>query len=140
MYVFVYVTCRYPTKCFPHPLSNLSYSNQWSIKNSYSYYLVDEFMWLGTRSFINTFRTEVCISQCKYVHFFKFIIEHNIKVLKINPIRTGEAGESLLVNHNVPISHMWSPSFVPRCIDWPSHVDVVGEFTDKHSASVRLNW
>jgi hypothetical protein len=71
--------------------------------------------------------------------FFKFNIEHNIKVLKINPIRTGEAGESLLVNHNVPISHMWSPSFVPRCIDWPSHVDVVGEFTDKHSASVRLN-
>lgn len=24
---------------------------------------------------------------------------------------------------------MWSPSFVPRCIDWPSHVDVVGDFT-----------
>ena len=24
---------------------------------------------------------------------------------------------------------MWSPSFVPKCVDWPSHVDVVGDFT-----------
>ena len=23
---------------------------------------------------------------------------------------------------------MWSPSFVPRCKDWPGHVDVVGEY------------
>ena len=23
---------------------------------------------------------------------------------------------------------MWSPSFVPKCPDWPHHVDVVGEF------------
>jgi hypothetical protein len=24
---------------------------------------------------------------------------------------------------------MWSPAFVPRCVDWPAHVDVVGDFT-----------
>jgi hypothetical protein len=24
---------------------------------------------------------------------------------------------------------MWSPSFVPKCSDWPAHVDVVGDFT-----------
>ena len=24
---------------------------------------------------------------------------------------------------------MWSPSFVPRCVDWPAHVDVVGDFS-----------
>jgi hypothetical protein len=24
---------------------------------------------------------------------------------------------------------MWSPSFVPKCSDWPQHVDVVGDFT-----------
>lgn len=35
----------------------------------------------------------------------------------------------MLQELEVPISHMWSPSFVPRCIDWPSHVDVVGDFT-----------
>jgi hypothetical protein len=23
---------------------------------------------------------------------------------------------------------MWSPSFVPKCKDWPSYVDVVGEY------------
>jgi hypothetical protein len=32
------------------------------------------------------------------------------------------------IHLQVPISHMWSPAFVPRCKDWPSHVDVVGEF------------
>lgn len=35
----------------------------------------------------------------------------------------------MLQDLEVPISHMWSPSFVPRCIDWPSHIDVVGDFT-----------
>ena len=34
-----------------------------------------------------------------------------------------------MIDLDVPISHMWSPSFVPRCLDWPSHVDVVGDFT-----------
>lgn len=30
---------------------------------------------------------------------------------------------------------MWSPSFVPRCVDWPAHVDVVGDFTRVLSSS-----
>jgi hypothetical protein len=51
------------------------------------------------------------------------------QILHLHPIRSGEGGESLLQDLDVPISHMWSPSFVPRCIDWPSHVDVVGDFT-----------
>jgi len=43
-------------------------------------------------------------------------------------IRTGEQGDQLLNTNKVPISHMWSPEFVPKCKDWPKHVDVVGEF------------
>lgn len=37
---------------------------------------------------------------------------------------------------------MWSPSFVPKCPDWPPHVDVVGEFRkieetkDNHAETV----
>mmetsp|Transcript_25497 Transcript_25497/g.37624 ORF Transcript_25497/g.37624 Transcript_25497/m.37624 type:complete len:901 (+) Transcript_25497:79-2781(+) len=97
----------YPTKAFPHPLSNLGFENKWSLKNRLSYRIVNEFFWIGLGSIINEFRR---------------------KVLLLPVIRSGEGGESLLVDLDVPISHMWSPSFVPRCVDWPSHVDVVGDF------------
>lgn len=96
------------TKCFPHPLSNMSLDNRWSMKNKMSFHIVDEFMWMGLRSMINDFRTEV---------------------LKLQPFRIGEGGESVIEQNEVPISHMWSSSFVPRCADWPLHVDVVGDFT-----------
>jgi UDP:flavonoid glycosyltransferase YjiC (YdhE family) len=69
--------------------------------------MVDEFMWLGLGGMINQFRR---------------------KILKLPAIRIGEHPESLLNHWRVPISHMWSPAFVPPCKDWPPHVDVVGEF------------
>lgn len=96
-----------PTKCFPHPLSNLKLNSKWSTKNYMSYKMVDEFMWIGLGSMINRFRK---------------------KILHIPAIHAWEKGDSILNDHKVPISHMWSPSFVPKCIDWPSYVDVVGEF------------
>ena len=80
--------------------------------------MMDEFMWLAMGSMLNTFRREV---------------------LLIPPIRPGEGGDSLLLDHKVPISHMWSEAFVPRCIDWPSHVDVVGEFSESN-ASVTVHY
>ena len=95
-----------PTKCYPHPLSNLGHDSFWSSKNYYSYLMVDEFMWLGLGSMINSFRRTM---------------------LRLPPIRFGEHGESLLNIWKVPISHMWSPGFVPACKDWPYYVDVVGE-------------
>ena len=58
------------------------------------------------------------------------MIMYIILQIKLPPIRTGESGESYLIDNKVPISHTWSPSFVPRCHDWPSHVDVVGELTE----------
>lgn len=97
----------YPTKEFPHPLSNMGFHSNWSMKNYYSYRMIDEFMWLGLGSMINTFRQSV---------------------LHLPPIRLGERGDQMLNDNKVPISHTWSPSFVPRCKDWPSHVDVVGEY------------
>ena len=82
-------------------------SSKWTSKNYYSYLLVDEFMWLGLGSIVNDFRKHI---------------------LKLPAIRLGEHGESVLHTYKVPISHMWSPSFVPKCEDWPSFIDVVGEF------------
>jgi UDP:flavonoid glycosyltransferase YjiC (YdhE family) len=68
--------------------------------------MVDEFIWIGLGPMMNNFR----------------------RSLKLPPIRIHERGESMLNHLQVPISHMWSPAFVPKCRDWPSHVDVVGEF------------
>eukprot|EP01034_Spumella_vulgaris_P030699 gene30699-37953_t len=102
-----------PTKCFPHPLSNMGFDSQWSNQNYYSYLLVDEFMWLGLGSIINNFRKQV---------------------LHIPPIRVGESGAHLLNDNHVPISHMWSPTFVPKCKDWKPYVDVVGEYRSMNGA------
>jgi hypothetical protein len=49
----------YPTKCFPHPLSNRGFESNWSLKNRLSFRIVDEFMWLGLGSIINDFRRNV---------------------------------------------------------------------------------
>lgn len=89
-------------------------TSKWSSRNWYSYKIVDEFMWLGMQFMINDFRRDV---------------------LQISPIRTGEHGDSLLNDNKVPISHMWSPAFVPKCPDWPKFVDVVGEFRNTQSTS-----
>ena len=103
----------FPTKMFPHPLSNMALSSKWSNKNFSSYQMVDDLTWLGLGSIINKFRK---------------------KSLHLEPIRTGEHASSLLNDNKVPISHMWSPSFVPKCVDWPDHVDVVGEFRAPNNA------
>jgi hypothetical protein len=107
----------------------MGFESNWSLKNRLSYRVVDEFMWLGLGSIINDFRRKV---------YFPFLVPSFLltpppplssQSLQLLPIRSGEGGESMLQDLEVPISHMWSPSFVPRCIDWPSHVDVVGDFT-----------
>ena len=107
-----------PTKCFPHPLSTPHFENNWCNSNFMSYLMLDEFMWLGLGSMINSFRKEV---------------------LHLPLIRTGERGRSLLNDNSVPISHMWSPTFVPKCPDWPPHVDVVGEFRPLSNASTSFS-
>jgi len=96
-----------PTRAFPHPLSTTHFESAWSRSNWASYLLVDQFMWLGLGSMLNAFRSEA---------------------LGLAEIRAGQRGRALLNDNKVPISHMWSPAFVPPCRDWPSHVDVVGEF------------
>eukprot|EP01038_Epipyxis_sp_PR26KG_P008948 gene8948-12065_t len=95
-----------PTKSFPHPLSNMSFENKSSLTNYYSFRVVDEFMWMGLGWMFNRFRSS----------------------LNLETIHVGENGADLLNANRVPISHMWSPSFVPKCPDWPDYVDVVGEF------------
>lgn len=109
----------YPTKMFPHPLSNMSFASKWSRTNYASFRMVDDFTWLGLGAMMNKFRK---------------------KVLSLEPLRSGESAASLLNDNRVPISHMWSPSFVGKCVDWPEHVDVVGEFRPAAAASGPSNY
>jgi hypothetical protein len=53
----------YPTKSFPHPLSNMGFASSWSTKNRLSFRMVDEFMWLGLGSIINEFRIKVFFNK-----------------------------------------------------------------------------
>lgn len=95
-----------PTMAFPHPLSNFSMTSPDTSQNYYSFKMVDEFMWIGLGGMTNEFR----------------------KSMGLKEICTGQGGDALLNDNKVPISHMWSPFFVPKCSDWPAHVDVVGEY------------
>ena len=50
------------------------------------------------------------------------------EILGLSTVYRHPSGHNMLYLAKVPISHMWSPSFVPKCPDWPGHIDVVGEF------------
>ncbi|KAK3266827.1 hypothetical protein CYMTET_24578 [Cymbomonas tetramitiformis] len=100
-----------PTCAFPHPMSGKDNSNEWAEENKMSYYVVDEAMWLGQMNMINELRYE----------------------LQVPPLRMAS---NVLNHHKVPFSYMWSPCFVPKPADWPSHVQVVGSFFLNQSSSV----
>lgn len=83
-----------PTKSFPHPLSNMGFKKKWSRRNHSSFVYVDGLMWVGLGAIINDFRMS----------------------MNLNPMgHTDYPGNSLLNAWKVPISHMYSPAFVPKC-------------------------
>ena len=91
-----------PTKSFPHPLSNRGFGSKWSKKNYLSYVMVDTLMWVGLGGMINQFRQTLDLGK-----------SHGSDI----------PGDSLLHAWKVPISHMYSPSFVAKCkgtLHWAS--------------------
>ncbi|CAM9274599.1 unnamed protein product, partial [Phaeothamnion confervicola] len=103
-----------PTKAFPHPFANLPYTRGWSRQNWASYYAVDEFFWTGVKPYINDAR---------------------VRLMGMDPIRTGELGAFMTLDNYVPWTFMWSPALAPKPKDWGEHVDVAGNFfTDVDSA------
>jgi UDP:flavonoid glycosyltransferase YjiC (YdhE family) len=49
------------------------------------------------------------------------------KVLDLPPLHTRQAIR-MLIDERVPHIYCWSPSLVPRPIDWPPHINVAGYF------------
>ncbi|KAL2699760.1 hypothetical protein AAEP93_009735 [Penicillium crustosum] len=94
------------TKAFPHPLANLKYSNmEPKIANFVSYGIVEWMTWQGLGDVINYWRA----------------------TLDLEPIPATE-GPSLAETLKVPFTYCWSPSLMPKPLDWPAHIDVCGFF------------
>ncbi|KAL8161762.1 hypothetical protein V2J09_013251 [Rumex salicifolius] len=88
-----------PTNEFPHPFACVPQKGA----NWLSYLLVDFFIWLGIKSYINDLR---------------------VRILRLDPIAY------LSMNHvsisHLPMVYMWSPHVLPKPKDWGPLIDVVG--------------
>ncbi|CAG7935206.1 unnamed protein product [Penicillium olsonii] len=94
------------TRSFPHPLANLKYSNtEPKTANFVSYGIVEWMTWQGLGDVINDWRA----------------------TLDLEPVPATE-GPSLCNTLKVPFTYCWSPSFMPKPIEWPAHIDVCGFF------------
>ncbi|CAI7627318.1 unnamed protein product [Penicillium bialowiezense] len=94
------------TKAFPHPLANLKYSNtEPTIANFVSYGIVEWMTWQGLGDVINDWRA----------------------TLDLEPIPATE-GPSLCETLRIPFTYCWSPSLMPKPLEWPAHIDVCGFF------------
>ncbi|KAG8809795.1 hypothetical protein FRC19_004968, partial [Serendipita sp. 401] len=94
-----------PTTAFPHPLVNISQSNaEAGLTNYLSYALAELMTWQGLGDVINTFRR---------------------KSLGLEPLSV-RSGPGIVDRLKVPWTYCFSPSLVPKPIDWKNHIDVVG--------------
>ena len=96
----------YGTKEFPHPMAGLEYVAG-RTQNQASYEIFEALSWSTFGSDINKWR---------------------FRILKVPHIYTYSSGLNLVNLAKVPFSAMWSPSFVPKPIDWPEQCEVVGTF------------
>jgi UDP:flavonoid glycosyltransferase YjiC (YdhE family) len=94
-----------PTQSFPHPLANIKASNvDQNYTNFMSYPLVELMTWQGLGDLVNKFRT---------------------KTLALEPLSTLWA-PGQLSRLKVPFTYLWSPSLVPKPVDWGPEIDIAG--------------
>ncbi len=94
------------TKCFPHPMSGMSYNKERGA-NYHSY---------------STFET------LTYASFELEINRWRRRTLRLPVIPYGSGTAQAITTSMIPFSAMWSPSFVPKPEDWPDQCRVVGTF------------
>jgi sterol 3beta-glucosyltransferase len=75
--------------------------------NKGSYRAFEALMFAGLQSFLNTWRW---------------------KTLRLNKLYGGSGISNAIPRSRIPMSYMWSPSFVPKPNDWPEQCRVVGTF------------
>ncbi|KAJ5638449.1 hypothetical protein N7528_000839 [Penicillium herquei] len=94
------------TRAFPHPLANLKYSDtELKMANYISYGVVEWMTWQGLGDIINEWRSS----------------------LDLEPVPETE-GPCLAQTLKIPFTYCWSPSLMPKPLDWPANIDVCGFF------------
>ncbi|KAJ3098704.1 hypothetical protein HDU97_003789 [Phlyctochytrium planicorne] len=90
-----------PTKAFPHPLVNVTYSkSSRPITNLFSYELVEFMTWEGLGDIINNFR------------------KHSLGLPRIPT----SVAPSMLKNLEVPHTYTWSEALIPKPKDWGDYI------------------
>ncbi|PWW80207.1 Glycosyltransferase Family 1 protein [Tuber magnatum] len=96
-----------PTTAFPHPLANIQSSNaEGAVTNFLSYILVEMMTWQGLGDLVNKFRT---------------------RKLGLDPISTMWA-PGMITRLKIPHTYCWSPTLIPKPLDWPQHISISGFF------------
>ncbi len=97
-----------PTREFSHPLFSMGKSGGNIVSlgaiNAASYYILEGLVWEGIGEVINAFRRKL-----------------HLPILNVT-----NGASTLLFKNTLPFTYLWSPSIVPKPIDWGDNVDVVG--------------
>ncbi|KIL85261.1 hypothetical protein FAVG1_11691 [Fusarium avenaceum] len=96
------------TKYFCHPLANINVNDSHisaAVANQISYMAVEWMTWQGLGDIINAWRQS----------------------LDLEDIPLSE-GASLLETLQIPFTYCWSPTLIPKPLDWPDYIDVCGFF------------
>ncbi|KAH7186145.1 UDP-glucose,sterol transferase [Fusarium flagelliforme] len=96
------------TKYFCHPLANINVNESRispAVANQISYMAVEWMTWQGLGDIINAWRQS----------------------LDLEDIPLSE-GASLLKTLQIPFTYCWSPTLIPKPLDWPDYIDVCGFF------------
>ncbi|KAJ3037692.1 hypothetical protein HDV00_001414 [Rhizophlyctis rosea] len=93
-----------PTGSFPHPLTNIDHSQSVRKRlNFYSYGVVEYLTWMGLGDLVNDFRRSLGLRSM-----------------------TNQQGTEAIIDLKVPYTYCWSPSLIPKPIDWHEHIDITG--------------
>ncbi|KAJ3050527.1 hypothetical protein HK097_008528 [Rhizophlyctis rosea] len=94
-----------PTISFPHPLTNIDHSKEVrKLLNKMSYTVVERLTWMGVGDVVNNFRE---------------------RVLHLRPYTIQQATNAVL-DLKVPWTFCWSPSLIPKPVDWGPEIDISG--------------
>ncbi|KAL2818040.1 hypothetical protein BJX63DRAFT_82548 [Aspergillus granulosus] len=93
------------TQAFPHPLAKIRSANtKPSVANFASYTVVEIMLWEGLGDLINRFR------------------KRELGLDPLDALRVPSIAHRL----RIPYTYLWSPAFLPKPLDWPNNIDVVG--------------
>ncbi|KAF7538095.1 hypothetical protein G7054_g3267 [Neopestalotiopsis clavispora] len=94
------------TRMFSHPLANMKKTiKDQGTANYVSFAVVEWMTWQGLGDIINDWR----------------------KARDLEPVPMTE-GPNLAETLQIPFTYCWSPSLIPKPLDWPAHIDVCGFF------------